>query len=469
MFNPFTKRGVPVNEDSFIGRHELVNLLFDRLSSGANCSIVGLPRMGKTSLAKKLISKFDPNSNKKIAFLSLDSVSSPAQAFCSLMELISVEAVVSDDITHDRAHRDFLNSTRKLSKLGLYHTIVLDELDSISNNKFSDAPLFISRLREIASSFDLYGVNFLFISRRSLDVIQGKIDYSTLAGLCDVRYVKPFELSELKQLMNLCPCQFDKPALEFLYESTGGHPFFASIILCEVLDKKPVLISKSNIEDGLKYQTREHLVQYNLYQNILGANDLFESLCQLTKGPYWTKINPLDISTLKEYGLMRKNENGYYEVFSSHFGDFLESHLRKKPTWVILGEAEKTLREIINANMTEKYGEDWLQQFKSLYPEFLPIITNLENQKTKEERIFGDHASNFMLDYTYIGDLVGILNKEWSCFSSIFSGKKKDWNDLFECVAKVRNPLAHNRQLPPGVIISVEKACKAIIDKVKGI
>jgi hypothetical protein len=63
----------------------------------------------------------------------------------------------------------------------------------------------------------------------------------------------------------------------------------------------------------------------------------------------------------------------------------------------------------------------------------------------KEEKSFGSRASRNLIDFTYPHDLFTIIFAEWHTFKSVFGKDKNHWNQRSQLLARIRNPLAHNR------------------------
>src|SRR5207247_9382762 len=101
-------------------------------------------------------------------------------------------------------------------RAGRRSVVVVDEVDGIVRDDFADAPLFVSRIREVANDRERYGVTFIFVSRRSLDMIQGAVDSSTLAGLCEVVYLQPLERDGLGALASRSPIPVEHSGAEDL-------------------------------------------------------------------------------------------------------------------------------------------------------------------------------------------------------------------------------------------------------------
>jgi hypothetical protein len=65
----------------------------------------------------------------------------------------------------------------------------------------------------------------------------------------------------------------------------------------------------------------------------------------------------------------------------------------------------------------------------------------------REQQSFGQRASGRLLDFTYPRQLYALMASYWDIFGKILGHDKKYWNERFELLSKVRNPMVHNRML----------------------
>lgn len=168
--NPYSGRGAPVSGSRLVGRRSLLDRMVMRVCSEAHCSIVGLPRMGKTSIAREVLRNIDPDATGLAGgYITLDAIRGPIQAYTRIIEETSPDG--SDDQLmmrtndHDEAYESFLHALRKRRRSGLRSVIVVDEVDASVRGDFADAPLFVSRIQEVANDRDRYGITFVFVSR----------------------------------------------------------------------------------------------------------------------------------------------------------------------------------------------------------------------------------------------------------------------------------------------------------------
>jgi hypothetical protein len=76
-----------------------------------------------------------------------------------------------------------------------------------------------------------------------------------------------------------------------------------------------------------------------------------------------------------------------------------------------------------------------------------------------------------LLDYTYLGDLVGLINKQWQLFADVLgAGKeaKSEFTRMTAAIIRVRNPLAHNRDVPLNELRRADVYCTDLLMLLRG-
>ncbi|WP_295389693.1 AAA family ATPase [uncultured Thiodictyon sp.] len=446
-----------------------------RVRSEAHCSLVGLPRMGKTSVAREVLRSLDSTVTGLVGgYITLDAIRGPIQAYNRILEETSPAEWDAQTIVrtsdHDEAYECFLRTLRKRRRCGQRSAIVVDEIDAILQDGFTDASLFIARIREVANDRDRYGVTFIFVSRRSLDMIQGAVDCSTLAGLCEVMYMRPLERDGLDALSARSPVPVDDPGREALWQITGGHPFLAEVVMCEAVEKNNSHLSDKSIKDAQHAQSHEFTNQYRQLESLLAHDKMFEAMCELVVGPRWRAIAPHTECLLKHYGILLSSDvvSGSVACMSEHFRDYLVLLTRMTPSWLLLGDAERQLRYLVQDRMVLAYGENWFDELQKKLPRLSAALAKLIEQRIREKRMFGDAASDFILDYAYISDLKDFVFAEWEQYRSILGGAKAEWDRRFQDIIRARNPMAHHRPIPADFLQEAERSCRILLSRLKG-
>jgi hypothetical protein len=115
--------------------------------------------------------------------------------------------------------------------------------------------------------------------------------------------------------------------------------------------------------------------------------------------------------------------------------------------WDKICDLEAELRVLIVDRYRAHFGADW---HKELNPK---QIEDWERLRLRDSETFGAYGVSeaSLLDYSYLGDLITLINRQWSLFNDVFgTGKeaKKELTRKLDAVVRVRNPLAHNRAAP---------------------
>lgn len=471
MNNPFMGYGRPVSGERLIGRETELKKIENRiLNTSASLSIVGQRRIGKTSLItevrKRILIKKPPK--LVLLFLDLSVYSDSSIFFNTIIDDIKLyledsnidipqklERVLSkSENTPYESYRVCRRCLVILKQLGISTKIVIDEFDAI--RKYNKANQVIQWLRELIDKGFETGLSVIFISRRSLFQIEEQIVHvSNIDHVCEKVYVKPLDINTLDLFINRASKIISPTNNEILTlgEYTGGHPYITEMILCHSCEA-------GSIKEGIQYSTSEIFNYYEHLKVLLEEDDLFDQLIQLVIGPKW-KLKTGSASNLKSYGLLKENLNGNdvtegFQTWSVHFQDYLSKISRESPIWEKWAEAEILIRDFIVIKLESHYGDNWMSILKAREDNLSKIIFKCENIMQTESKKFGLSSQFRWIDYTYPHDLWQIITLEWSRFSNLLqenNHNKKYWSDRFDLLAKIRNPLAHNRS---GVISEYE-------------
>ena len=134
--------------------------------------------------------------------------------------------------------------------------------------------------------------------------------------------------------------------------------------------------------------------------------------------------------------------------------------------WNGVCDVEHYLRRLIERRYAQKFGDDWMLQIN---PE---IRKKWAEAQAKDEKTFARYGmpKSSLLDYTYLGDLVSLTNRQWQLFEDVLgAGKeaKREFARMTEAIIRVRNPLAHNRDVPLNELRRVEVYCTDLLIQLK--
>lgn len=123
------------------------------------------------------------------------------------------------------------------------------------------------------------------------------------------------------------------------------------------------------------------------------------------------------------------------------------SNEMRNQTWLKVEDIERRLRSLIVERYLANFGDDWVSR---LHPD---MVGNWNEMMERDKKSFSnyDNFNNALIDYSYLGDLKIIIERNWQLFTDKFGeGKenKRNFHRKIEAVIRVRNPLAHHRNVP---------------------
>jgi len=189
---------------------------------------------------------------------------------------------------------------------------------------------------------------------------------------------------------------------------------------------------------------RSFLDQYDRMIDLLREDGTLHKLLQILFGPV-VDVQQTDTDEFLRYGLIQPTDQGIYLAFSAHFQTYLKLIERQTELWPIWRETELELRRLITTKMLDQYGEQWIDRLERARPNLKRIFDRCREAQRQEETSFGSRASRNLIDFTYPRDLFAIIFAEWNTLSAIFGRDRAYWDQRAQLLAKIRNPLAHNR------------------------
>jgi hypothetical protein len=224
-----------------------------------------------------------------------------------------------------------------------------------------------------------------------------------------------------------------------------GHPYLLEMLGYEVVElfRETGFVDVDLAAKGVGQSFIDH---YEHMLEVLKEDEKFSKMLQILFGPV-IDAKPTDAEELQRYGFIKLNNEDVYVAFSDHFQTYLRMIERHVDLWPLWRETEMTLRRVITERMIEHYGDQWIEMLCKEKPNMRTIFEKSEEAQKKEEKSFGDRASRNLVDFMYPKDLFDIICAKWSIFSGIFGKNKNYWDHRAQLLSKVRNPLAHNRDM----------------------
>jgi len=466
--NPFADYGARVSGAGFVDRRDEIIAISNRIihAPQPGCvAIVGPRRIGKSSLACQMLSApaedlfaqhlltvwCDMGEKSTLEELFRFFVRATLEIFED--HVVSVPTIMraGQRASECDSWFDLQHYTQRFFKVlkqnGWRIAIVLDEFDA-ARKVFQQNALGFQALRSLADNPD-WRVAFVTCSRRSIPDIeaQSASDISNFHNIFHYLYLKPFALKETQTLLarlNTIGLTLSDAEIAAIQDITGGHPFLSSAFGFHLAQSW--LEHETYAIDDAQQRTQPLFIDhYDNLSQLLQHDHMLEKLLQILFGPLITATTA-DAEQLIRYGLLVRDEDGVYHPFSEHFGEYLRLTERSYDLWPLWKNTERCLRLKIAQVMEATYTtSNWAEPLERARPKLRAMLEECRARQADEQRKFGGRASNNLLDFTYPGDLYQIIRAHWSAFQPLFTNTDQYWEQRFNLLARVRNPVAHNR------------------------
>lgn len=487
--NPFADFGGIVHGDRFVGREDSINKIKERVlgPTYGNLAIMGLPRVGKSSLVWHAIMdrKDELIEIKTIPiFFEAGSCMSSNEFFKKMVTLLydELEFICEDkkyqkfslkiqESLKNEYDKDLIQKYFKLVKRFGYKTIfIFDEFDSVQSF-FGKADFQL--LRELSYNPDTH-LCLVTCSRKTIEDIEVKDGaISNFAGTCSGLRLGMFSKEDVLEYWNHFSkyWKVDDTYKDAISYFTGNHPWLMDKINSQMfnLDITNDLFSKF---DDVKLELME--VLDNIVSTI-EKEQLLDSAIQVVVGPYYDS-NQKQIEKLLKYEFIKKvspeykgllfsgmkvgpSWDGYCYTCFSDYGtlDFYRRYYANVPYVSLWSDTENLLRYSVKEFLKANFSSDWETELTTSLisnPPFqaFPIDkwkTNLKSLKTNRDKMiqnFPTMNGGHLVDFTLTAQIFDLfIRPNWKWFNThIFKGSREEWNTKFEFLTALRNPVAHN-------------------------
>jgi len=389
MQNPFANYGNIVYGERFIGRKDALKDIENRVirpMEAGNLAIIGLPRIGKSSLAYKAFieRKKELAAQKQLPiWINLSTYDQASVLFRSLVthcvegvkEVNRVSKpireaahyVLDDESSLSYNYGHIRRFFQKVRQTGYRIVFILDEFD-YARHLFKGDIVYFQRLRDLSDNPE-WRVNFVTTSRRSIRDIEVQTGgISTFDGIFHKRYLTMFNDDDLQEYFG----RFESIGVSVPPESKdrvffycGGYPYLLEMLGYEAVES--FVVKKSvNMDEVVSQIEQSFLDHYDRIVSLLQEDGSLYKLLQILFGPV-IDVRRTEVDELVRYGLIKPTEQQEkYLAFSGHFQTFLNIIEREVDLWPLWRETEKTLRALITNKMLEKYGEGWIEKKDAL-------------------------------------------------------------------------------------------------------
>lgn len=466
--------------EGFIGRksqiEEYSRKLFDPRNSG-NLSISGLPRIGKSSLARMILRGEASKGNERLLIAEVGNLGG-CRSFSGLCKKIArcikkelkkadvddspfkplLDAVNDSNGDYDELSWAMEDLFEQLNDEGYKTVIFIDEFDYADRvfnyGEECDAVSYFQLLRALITE-PTYNVSMLIVSRRSLSLLEERsCGASTFHGAFDNQQLAGFTDAELGLTRDLLSrygvCVADEQWSSVLHLA-GRVPYLLSMICNDLL----ILREERAIEeiiDGCEQRVYEYC------KDVLGLledEDSLKHLIQVCIGPRYD-IVPQQVAELENRGYLIRVGVGYAPV-CGFFEQYLRDVVRTDANMDIspnLTSAEKKLRLIVEHILRSKMGDDWASVVRADYEtrrvedpakyRYFVDFAKADKFMDSNKRKFGIVEENF-LNVVSIAELSQIMKFYWADFARVFNGQAYSvWEPKFKLLQRTRDPLAHS-------------------------
>jgi hypothetical protein len=466
--NPFATVGHIVHGDAHVGRAGALGTLRERVlaqPTAAATAIIGPPRIGKSSLAYHLFMRPEVQAEHPRllpVWMNVSVQGGAHRLFRRLVEDVwdlvcervpdtdarlarAYERAVAPDLDWAELQSEAREFLRLVRRRGWRVVLVLDEFDA-AREAFKSQPGTFQALRELAYNLDC-NVGLVTTSRRELREIvdMADPDESTFPGIFRSVFLVCFDRPELEELVARLPAPGAAGELAGrLEELTGGHPYLASVLLERICEAHPDGPPPPEAIAALNGpMPPEFQYYYRDLEELLRADGKLRDILEVVFGPQLV-VTPNDALSLVQRGLVRVRGDSY-GAFSDHFQQYLALVSRDVADWDNWMSVERGLRDLIERAFEERYGPEWPDELRKARPKLTTMLDKCGQLMDREVSAFGARASTRLLDFTYPRDLYDLMASHWDIFGKIINGDKKYWSERFSLLAKVRNPMVHNR------------------------
>lgn len=457
--------GQPVRGDQFVGRVKLVEEMFHNLSvDRSNLSIVGLGRIGKSSIAYRLIDRLQENPRHLVVRIDLQQYSTAKAVLASIVQQIfdcHSEPLTSGSRPASPEEIDDIVETIRqlvshLFRRDVFVFVFVDEFDNVVNLKKSE--LLCNILRSFVDGSGRGHFSLVTVSRRPVSELAiTSLAVSNLAGILGHPfYVRPFLEEDVFLFMDRHDIRIDQIELLRVQGTIGRHPFFWGMLAYH-------LNITQDIQESIRRFGLERLEYYGWIERFVSSlrPSLLRSLCSFARG--YRQADKLDVNYLDKYGLVSVEE-ALGNTLSYEFSHYLSEDKSGANASALWNQLEKKLRAVLAQFLDDKYGQEWRTDHELLRRIFRNY-EKIEKRMDGAVNTFALHSDISPLHFCYPAQYWEIIRAHRAELESAI-GDLRGWGEHFDKIVMARNPTAHNwlDQLSRDQISAAEKSMQFVFN-----
>ena len=509
-----------VTGDRFVGREKTCEDLVRFVQSDLSCAVVGLRRIGKTSVLKAVESRLRKADEDIVISIDMEQYTKDrplpeARLYVDIVNQID-EALIEKGVYslgEDKRHSTFYESIikqesgdvimdayvfltsflrRQYRQKQVRFVLLLDEFDASVACMGDGLSGFLKRFRTMVDDTPENGFVCVLATSRAIKMLEAKTigDASTLDGALKSVNVKPISCADFNRLCDISEAPVRAQTRDSYFHQAFGHPFLLGQLLHyhnelyrakgeEPLSSAVMEMACCEFENYFD-ELHNVFASFPVPQELAstGINNWFD--CLVWREIYYAKIPPHILETFKRYGFWN---NGC--AMPSVLHEFLAR--RRIDVWPELKRIEIRLRRWIGSRLREKYGRaDWFMVMK------LPKHGCKEDPWKRYEKSFQETVDDMRarrqkdlpdilvshLDCTYLDDLMHLIvldvhwrdSSNWQGFGRYFDGDIQKFKKMVIDVGNVRNPEAHFVDYPEHLkakFVEADRYLTNILDQVE--
>lgn len=520
--NPFASPTEVAEGECFVGRKAVLEEMHRVIVSPyriSNYHVVGLPRIGKSSLLKafrEMVLQNHYNLDLVVIYISLDNCDdmkamwrmigngvlkelkkkfSTTEKYAAFEEELEVEGVNENNVDYDYV----CSAARCMKVVGFWGIVLIDEFDNFST--IAKTRGAVGNIRTLFSDSD-YGIRAVIASRRMVERIEKEVEgavnanVSILAPLflnkCNLMVFNEEDMIDYwSTISNKIGCTISEEYKQEVQYYVGNHPCLLNLLngnyWAEQESHNYIFDNSTgfNISDKLVNELHDAF-EWAVWRD-MEKWELLQPLILSTWGPD-EEIPNDKLSELERYGVINKEQvltepNGPIRIaISRYFTEWMNLKRYILPFGDEWSKAEGNMRKIVKCFCDEIYQGDEAQMINHLETKNANSIEVGKDPRFTAKGRFDlmrirmgknidkyPQMSSSIIDYSEPSDLPEIFfRREWCWFGQVFGNTWNDWSEKFSIINEVRNIKSHNNLgFPQSRIELAKKYCHEVNEKIE--
>lgn len=486
--NPYADFGGVVTGARFIGRERELRMIASRVfgsGSFGSLAIVGLPRVGKSSLIAEAIRRAEVDSlalRTVVVQLNVGEFDSIDVMFKRLVEELHecvrrrdlssdeiecrvIEALSERCIDFGRVRRVF----KSLRSAGVRPVCVLDEFDA-GRRLFAAAPQCFHWLRELCSNPQFKAAVLIVAKRRLQDVARlagHESDY--WQNVLMISGLGAFSTSDTALFfarLDSDGISMNQACRESVRDVCGSVPYLLDCFAYRAWERvqRGLLLDLDWVSETCSELAATYVEQIT---PILVDSSLLLKAVQIFVGPQ-RDVTSDDVRVLHELGVVGLDGETIRPCVPALVVG-LQSMAEQIDVWPLWRQTERALRLGLQARLEIVYGTGWPTKLIAGKPRLKDLVLRCQRDYDRDiGRGTASDESVSLLSYTYPMELYELMCADWKRLGRPLLGDDKgEWSIKFSALARIRTPLAHNRDEGVGVSqrVYAEGVCHEILER----